>query len=162
LPRSAVALPERSDAGEWDGTWFYLNRSMRMVLWLETENGTPRLKIEYASDAPNERFTTDWDGEAAYIAAEHHGRFSLRITEADADTIRGAWSWILDFGERSRQEAADVTLYRTGDGRRLVMQFDGHERVLISPSGVSPLLSETAWTFRKVSKRLALSDELPF
>jgi hypothetical protein len=53
-------------------------------------------------------------------------------------------------------------MYRTGDGRFFVMEFDKLERVINLGEEEKVLSSSPSWTFRKASKRLVLWDELPF
>ena len=78
---------EPSDAGIWDGTWYYVNRDSRLVMWIKTEDGVPQIKLQYLSTASSEGFATDWSGNASYKMPHAEGSFSLNIKKRDADVI---------------------------------------------------------------------------
>lgn len=160
--RTTIQVPERSDDGDWDGTWWYSNRDFKIALWIETAEGKPRVKLRYLSLNSPEGFETDWNGDAQYDMGNAPGIFALNMKQRDRDTIAGRWEWALT-GQRSvRREEGDYTIYRAGDGRHLVIQFHRLEKVV--ESGGQTRRSETSPTlsFRKASKRQVLWDELPF
>ena len=150
-----------SSQGNWDGTWFYVSRDRRMALWIKTENGVPQVKLRYQSLASTEGFETDWDGNATYEVQEAQGKFSLGLKKRDADAIEGHWDWQLAKGKGTRVEIGDFRMVRTGDGRYLAMSFDDLRRH-VRGSLEKEYGSAVSLTFIKVSKRLALWDELPF
>ncbi len=39
--KTGVAAPEPTDAGDWNGTWFYVSRLHKMAVWMRDNNGTP-------------------------------------------------------------------------------------------------------------------------
>jgi hypothetical protein len=154
---------EPSNEGVWDGTWFYVNRDGRMVMWIKTEQGVPKIKLRYISTATAEGFETDWNGEAEYQMPKSKGFFSLNIKKRNADLIEGHFDWRLEGEHSTRQEEGDYTMYRTGDGRFFVLDFSRHTKSLSSSAkGKRTYESTPSWTFQKASKRLALWDELPF
>jgi len=159
--RAARSSPEPTDAGVWDGTWYYVNRDIRVAIWLKTEKGKPKIKLRYAGSATLEGFITDWDGTAEYEFREKPGTFSLNIKKRDKDRIVGRWEWKLQLGKNARIEEGDYTLFRTGDGRFMVLEFDEYVRTLRTSKGDRVYRTHPAWTFRKASKRLVLWDELP-
>jgi len=154
---------DRTDRGTWDGTWYYSNRDSRIVLWLRSDNGAPEARLRYlGTTIPPEAFATDWDGEASYAIEKGDGNFHFTLIERDADTIRGNWDWILEAGRSARAERGEFTMYRGGDGRMLVMAFENFERVHRRGDRFERYPSEHVMTFRKISKRLVLWDEIPF
>ena len=159
--RVTHSVPLASNEGDWDGTWFYVSRDRRMALWIKTENGAPKVKLHYQSLASTEAFETDWDGNASYEVHEAQGTFSLGIKKRDANTVEGHWDWQLAAGKGTRLESGDYRMYRTGDGRYLAMVFDDLRRQSRG-SRQNEYGGAVSLTFIKVSKRLALWDELPF
>lgn len=159
----AVAPPlPRSDAGDWIGTWYYVNRDVRLVLWMRVEQGLPQIKLRYLGLSTLEGFESDWQGKASYDFEGYPGLFSLEPTERDANTIKGKWSWELTKDKAYRLETADVTLYRAGDGRQLVIRFDQYKKVLRAGEESIEIGSDFSWSLRKASSRLVRWDELPF
>jgi hypothetical protein len=163
--RSKLPTPERTDAGDWDGTWFYVSRTRKMALWIRSEGGKPRIKLRLEDRAaPAEGFTTDWDSQADYRTGGLHGTFSIEFDERDANTISGTWTWEVDSRKAHTRETADFTLYRLGWGRQLAWQFTDLEREFLggSRANAKQTLPRLIWTFRKASRREALWGELPF
>jgi hypothetical protein len=158
---SRQVIPD-TEAGIWDGTWFYVNRDAHMAMWLKTEDGVPQVKFRYRSLASIQGFETDWEGNADYIIRDMPARFSLNISKRDVDRIEGRWVWEVQMSKASRVEQGAYRMYRTGDGRFFVMEFDKLERVINLGEEEKVLSSSPSWTFRKASKRLVLWDELPF
>lgn len=159
--RPGFDLPGRTDAGEWAGTWYYVNRDSQIALWLRDTKKGPELRIRYMNTGRAEGFQTDWNGQAEY---HHHGKignFHLDITQRDAKTIKGKWTWTLGLNDKARSETARVTMYRAGDGRALVMNFDDLERFL-SGNAAAHMTYSQVWTFRKVSRNERRWEELPF
>jgi hypothetical protein len=163
LGQTHVVPVERTDRGVWDGTWFYTNRDFRMVLWLRTDQGAPTAKLQFLSTTvPPESFATDWRGEASYTLQKGVGKFLFELTDKDANTIRGNWNWDLDLGDSSRIELGRFTIYRGGDGRLLVVKFEDFERIHRRGEDYEHYPSQHVMTFRKISKRQVLWDEIPF
>lgn len=160
--RSTRKTIEASNEGIWDGTWFYVSRNARMVMWIKTEDGVPQVKFQFLSYASAEGFVTDWDGNAEYEQVSSNGTFSLNIKKRDVDVIEGHLAWRLDGQNTSREEEADYRMYRTGDGRYFVMDFDSYRKTLSGKKGKRVSETHPSWTFQKASKRLVLWDELPF
>ena len=45
---TAVIVPERTNQGNWDGTWVYVNRDARYALWMRTgEDGRPEIRLKF-------------------------------------------------------------------------------------------------------------------
>lgn len=154
--------PERSDAGTWDGTWFYVSRDTRAALWIRTVDGRPEVSLQYLGVSSLEGFKTDWSGHADYFHDDGRGIFDLTVLEADANTMRVHWEWTLE-RRSTRRETAEITIYRTGEGRELVLAFDSSERRIVGPAGDEQALPPRwFWAFRKASYGLALWEELPF
>lgn len=160
--RVASGAAERTDAGVWDGTWIYVYRDGRMALWLRTREGKPELKIQFQSTATPEAFETDWNGRADYVLAGEPAVFEMAVTEGDENTLKGTWTWKVEFRTSGRSETGRFTLYRAGDGRHMVLRFDEYEKTIRKGERGSTFKGTPAWGFRKVSKRLALWEELPF
>jgi hypothetical protein len=158
-----IRIPERSDAGVWDGTWFYVSRDQKIALWIRTEKGLPEIKLQFFGYAMAENFETDWKGRAEYVVkGRHPGRFELSVEERDENTISGSMEWTLEIGESVRTETGDFTIYRAGYGRSIVMRFDDYKRVVTTGKERKIWQPQQYWTFRKASKRLVLWEELPF
>lgn len=160
--RTGVRIPDPTEAGVWDGTWWYLSRDAEIAIWLRTENGKPELKLRYASRFAPEDFTTDWNGSAEYETKDGQGVFALHLDERDENSLKGTWDWKLDLPNSGRIETAKVELYRSGTGRQLVIRFDEMKLVLIRGDRESTIPIKQALTFRKASKRLLRWEELPF
>jgi hypothetical protein len=158
--KESIIVPERTDAGVWDGTWSFVSRDNRMVLWLRTQNGKPELKLQYQSLANAEAFETDWTGRSSYYLAGEPATFECVLTQRDANTLQGNWNWKLEFEDSGRVEVGTFTIYRAGDGRQLVMRFDKLERQLRRRDEVKRYQMNTSWTFTKASKRILLWDEV--
>jgi hypothetical protein len=161
--RSTVPVPERSDEGDWDGTWFYVSRARKMALWIREDDGEIRLRLRVQGQKGDpESFTTDWDGQAEYDVAGRHGRFSMSFDTKDQNTIAGSWDWETRVRGSGRTETAQFTMFRTGLGRQLIFHVTnvGYEYQGDSDA-VSPA-REFVWVFRKASRRQVLWNELPF
>lgn len=160
--RTARKIIEPSHEGIWDGTWMYVNRNARMVMWIKTEDGLPQVKFQYLSTSSSEGFVTDWTTRAEYEMPRANGKFSMNVKKRDAKVIEGRWEWRLDSENSSRTEEGDYRIYRTGDGRFFVIDFVEYRKTLVGKRGERVFTTHPAWTFQKVSKRLVLWDELPF
>ncbi len=159
--RVLVGIPERTDRGNWDGTWLYVSRDGRLALWMRTSEGKLEAKFRYESYRAAETFETAWDGRADYEAQNHPGTFAVTIEEADADTARGTWLWELKLPGATRFERGRFTLYRADDGRTLVVHFSHYEKKIRRGEREGGFEGEHVIVFRKLSKRLVLWDELP-
>lgn len=162
--RSKILLPEPTDAGEWNGTWYYRNRDARFALWFRTAaDGSPEMKLQYLGLMLSpEGFVTDWKTRATYNVKDRVATFALDVRERGANRIEGTWDWKLALFDSGRFETAEITIYRAGDGRQLVMFFHNFNKTIKRGSAISSIDTDQAWTFRKASKRLVLFDELPF
>ena len=154
--------PDPTTAGTFDGTWLYVNRDARFVLWSRMKDGVRQVKLQYQSLASPEAFETDWDGKAAYYMADSQVTFDLKLDRSTQDEIAGKWSWVLTLGPMGRRESADVVIYRSGYGRKLVMDFRNFEKTISRMGQNQTSRIPVAWTWIKVSKRELLWDELPF
>jgi hypothetical protein len=162
LGRAAVIVPERSDAGDWDGTWVFVTRDARYALWLRTEEGKVRTRLRFQSVSTPEAFETGWDGNATYTLAGYPVTFALGLDAADAKTLAGRWAWDAEFPDSARKETGTFEAFRSGDGRSLVLRFKSFERTVRRRDDVRTYRTLPVWTFRKVSKREVLWDEIPF
>ena len=160
--RQLLKKPEPTTAGSFDGTWMYINRDMRFVMWARTKDGVPQVRLQFQSLANPEAFETDWDGKAVYYLAGTPVHFDLKLGTANADEILGAWSWTLRLEGTGRAETADVVIHRTGYGRTLLMDFQNYQKVITKNGKDQIVKMPVAWTWTKVSKRELLWDELPF
>lgn len=162
LPRVALRIPEPTEEGYWDGTYWYVSRDWHVAMWIRTVEGRPEVQLRLVSAGADEDLTTDWNGEAAYETRKGRGTFALRLTERDANRMKGTWNWNLEVGAQVRKQRGEVTLFRAGFGREVVLLFDPYE-FYIGPAGEEKWQPvKQSWTFRKASKRLVLWDELPF
>jgi hypothetical protein len=161
--RAAVVVPDRTDQGSWDGTWVYANRDAKYALWLRTSpEGRPEARLQYQSLSSPETFETGWDGKASYALSGQPVTFALTFDQADAFVLTGSWNWDAQFPDSARQEIGTFEAFRAGDGRSLVLRFKSYKRVVRRKDNVRTTEALPVWTFRKVSKREALWDELPF
>jgi hypothetical protein len=160
--RSALSLPTATTAGDWQGSWVYVNRDVHLALWLDEKDGELSVKLRYlGAYLTPETFETDWSGTTNYMVQNKPAEFKFLITDWDAAKIDADWSWFLDLKGSSRTETAKIKMYRTGDGRRLVMHFTEYKRVIERAGQDIVYDYQQAWTFTKVSKRHARWDELP-
>jgi hypothetical protein len=161
--RTKVSVPERTDQGDWYGTWFYVSRVRKMALWIRDDGGRIRVKLRLQGQKGDpESFITDWDGQAEYDIVGRHGRFSISFEEVDANTITGSWIWDVETKNAGRTETADFTLYRSAWGRQLVFKLENIQREYRGNTEPAPGAEELVWLFRKASRRQALWGELPF
>jgi hypothetical protein len=149
-----------TDLGRWHGTWTHVHRDGRTAMWIDESGEKIRVRIQYQGTSKPEGFVTDWDGAATYIFAGEPGTFEMKITEADENRIHGTWFWDVQFESVGRSERGTFMLYRVGDGRQLTFDFSEFESVLRKGDKVSRYDGAAAWSYRKVSKRIALWDEV--
>jgi hypothetical protein len=152
---------EPSNEGIWDGTWLYVSRDAQIAIWVKTEKGAPKVQLQYRSLSSAEGFKTDWDGRAEYSLPTSEGKFSLDLSKRDANLVEGRLNWRLEGEESYRTEEGDFRMYRSGDGRFFVIDFSNYRKTLLGRKGERVFETHPSWTFRKVSKRLVLWDELP-
>jgi hypothetical protein len=163
LDRHTVQAPERTDAGDWVGTWYYVSRIRKMVLWVRENNGEIKIKVRIAGSAgKSESVTTDWDSQGEYVQSGKPGSFRLEFDQRDADTITGRWIWDYGSPEVGKSERAEFTMYRGGHGRQLVWKFKDFEHKNWGGERNSQRLDDVVWTLQKVSRREALWGEMPF
>jgi len=156
-----VIAPDRTDAGDWYGTWFYTSRTRKIALWIRETDGLPQIKMRLQDRGTgSQSFTTNWNTQADYNLSGLHGLFSLDIETRDENTLTGKWSWAMRTGDARNGEEAVFTIYRSGVGRQLVIDFEDFERT--QEHRKSQRLGRMVWTFHKASRREALWSELPF
>jgi hypothetical protein len=160
--RTSISIPDSTAAGEWDGTWWYVNRDAKLALWIQTVDGKPQVKVQFENLKAIENFTSDWSGIARYTTHNGAGNFALKLSEADANTIKADWDWTFVVGRSTRQERGKVTIFRSGTGRQLVVRFDSFEFYIGPVDEIRWQKADQALTFRKASKRQIRWEELPF
>lgn len=159
---SSVLKLARTDRGVWDGTWLHVSRDFRMVVWMRTRDGLPEARLQYlGTKVPPEKFSTDWTGQASYRSRKSEGAFSLTFSERDENAAVGDWRWLVDYGDSSHEDVGHFTLYRGGDGRSMVFDFDQFEQIQRRPQRTDHIPFQNALLFRKVSKRLVEWDAIP-
>ena len=162
--KSAVSSPDRTDAGEWYGTWYYKTHKEKWALWMRMEGDVAQLKIQFQNYDTGENFISNWDALSHYASSEKKGLFELTFAQRDIDLIKGDWVWQLGTAEVDsfvRTETARFQMYRVASGRQLVLRLDDFERVY-KGRDLYTLAAEQAWTFHKASRRLVRWQELPF
>lgn len=158
---TAESVEQPTNDGSWDGTWSYVYRDGRMVMWMRTrEDGTPEAKVRFQSTTGPEEFETDWSGEATYVLGGQPATFHLEIVHGDANRIEGNWLWDVQFPSAGRSERGAFTMFRTFDGRELVLRFTKYEKVVRKGGHEVHFDAPVSWSFRKVSRRQALWDEV--
>jgi hypothetical protein len=160
--RQLVQRDDPTTAGSFDGTWMYINRDMRFGLWIRTEDGIPKVKMQYQSLANPEAFETDWDAKALYYMAGSPVTFEVKLGESTRDRIVGKWLWDLTVGSTTRRETADLVVYRTRYGRTLVMDFQNYEKTLSEGTKNKVMRAPVVWNWTKISNRELLWEEFPF
>jgi hypothetical protein len=157
-----VVVPDRTSEGNWDGTWVFATRDAKYALWLRTTRGRTQARLRYQSISSPETFETDWDGKVTYALAGMPVTFALTFERADPLLLEGTWDWNAEFADSARKESGAFEAFRSGDGRSLVFRFKSFQRTVRRKENVRTTEALPVWTFRKVSKRQALWDELPF
>ena len=153
--RTTFSLPPQTDSGSFDGTWYYVNRDLRVALWMQTVDGKVQPKLQILRSGMSETFSTGWDGRATYNpgVGNGEGSFRLDLTETTAVRLEGTWEWALRFHDSSRVETSDVTLYRSADGRQMTLHFRTFKLEVARYEDVSRWEVPQVWTFRKISRR---------
>jgi hypothetical protein len=158
------ARPERvqqpTEEGQWHGTWTYINRDEKMILWIDDSGDQPRVKVQYISSVTPEAFVTDWNGSVTYELAGEQATFHLDVIEGDDDRIEGNWLWDIQWTGAGRTERGVFSLYRVSDGRQLMIDFSEYDKAMRRGSKVSRYSGPASWNFKKVSKRHALWQEV--
>lgn len=160
--QSRIMLPATVTTGTFDGTWMYVNRDVHFAMWIRTEDGRPRVKLQFQSLASPEAFETDWNGVAKYYMSGHPVTFDLKITAADVNRIAGSWLWDVETPTTGRREEAQVVLQRTGYGRTLLMDFRNYAKTLRHGNDARTARVPVAWNWQKISKREIRWDEMPW
>jgi hypothetical protein len=158
-------LPEGlTERGNWNGSWYLFNRDERIALFVRSENGAPQIRLRYQHRSRPDAFETDWEGSGAYFVSGQPATFELKIAEHSDTLIRGTLSWNFPLLAGSREtRSGEFKLYRTENGRKMLMDFDVMHFDLVRPeSGTQSRSSFWRWVFLKASKRVALWEELPF
>ncbi len=166
VPLHAQLIPaDATSEGDWPGSWLYTSRDQRFALFLRHEDGRrPEIRVQFENPSRRESFASDWNGVAEYFIGGLPARFELKVVEGDRDRIVGSWSWDLPVSGRRERESGEVTLYRTGDGRRMRLHGAEIRRIRYESDdretdlGSFPL----TMTFVKRSKRIVRWEELPF
>lgn len=153
----------RTDEGCWEGTWLYLSRDLKMILWIrEDEEGVPEVKLRLRTSTTKELIETDWNGKAEYHHQGMPGTFEIRKTRGDRNTIDGEWIWLVEGEDYRRGQEGTFQIYRGTDGRQAVVSFDRFVRFIESGDDKKRHESSNAWGFRKVSRRLVRWEEIGF
>ena len=161
--RPGVFIPEATNAGNWEGTWYFNSVDSKMALWMRTRRSKTEMKLRYDSGLAPVSFETDWSGNATYYAFEKPATFRCKLTKLTPERIEGSWSWDYQFQSMGRSEKGTFTLFRAMDGRILVFKFDTYELTETKNGATGRSNTLPAWTFAKASKFPdALWDELPF
>jgi hypothetical protein len=161
--RVDVTTPDPTEKGDWVGTWYFVSRDRKMALWIQGPEENPKVKFAFESTTGiPESFTTDWEGLAVYSSTGLPGKFALSLAERDRNHIAGSWDWWLGDENRGRHQTADFNLYRTTDGRTLVMLVTDSTIRRFTTRVESTTLDKQVWTFRKATRREARWAELPF
>ena len=158
---STVNVPDITEQGTWDGTWFYVNRDLRFMLWMRhNDAGELEARMQFFRLGVGERFRTDWNGVTRYETDGAPGLFEMKIREANDVYVLADWKWSVEFADSARREEGTLQIVRTGDGRRLSFQFDPFWRE-IDRFGVPSRIERPEFvSFVKASKRLLRWDEL--
>lgn len=160
--RAAVAVPESTSRGSWDGSWIHKSRDHQMAFFARTVDGKTQIKVHFQSLSNAEAFESDWTGKATYYLSGFPATFEMKILEAGSDEIRGTWERSVDFSDSGKSETGRFRIYRSGAGRNLVVLFETWEKITRRFGDVSRWDNPPLWTFMKVSRRVVLWDELPF
>ena len=160
--RVVIQMDDPTNAGTFDGAWMYVNRDLQFGMWIRTRNGVPQVKLHYQSHTGTETFETDWNGKAAYYLSGSPVTFELKLDQSNADRITGTWSWVFNIGRSGRSEKANIVMYRTWDGRTLLMDFQNFERTVTLGGHDRVFKLPVVWNWIKISKRELLWDEFPF
>ena len=156
-------LPEDASLdGNWHGTWIYVSREHRFALWVQMQGDHVEVRLRYQSMGSGESFQTDWNGQATYVVNRGNGTFSFDITKSDENLLFGDWFWRLEYPNSSRTETSPIRMYRIADGRMLRIEFPEFERTLVKRDKRTHSKVNHSWSFRKISRRILLWDELPF
>jgi hypothetical protein len=157
-----VYVPERTEAGSWDGTWYYQSALVKMVLWMRTRRGKVEAKLRYEGVRGPLTFETDWTGASSYYTDASPSSFAMKFGKTAPADIEGSWDWTTRYRSTSRSETGKFDLYRARDGRTLVVKFGEYELVTIREGKTARVTTPPVWTFLKASKREVLWDEIPF
>ena len=159
-----VFAGERTNAGDWTGTWMYVWRDGRMALWLRPgKDGKPEARFQFQSTASPETFETDWSGKSTYYLSGEPATFELKLLKRDKDEILAHWDWNVDFVNSGRTERGDLKIYRVGDGRMLAFEFQpGYMKEIRRHDKVTKAEAVPLFNFVKASRRIVLWDELPW
>ena len=162
--RSTLGGAERSDAGDWYGTWYYVSRTQKMAIWIRDDDGTPQVKwrLSGTQSGDLDSFSTDWSSQGVANDRGQSGTFKLTLDTADQNTIAGNWAWEVRAGKNGRKDTANFELYRSGDGRHAVMRITDWKREFWGKREYAQTQEYKVWTFRKASRREAMWNELPF
>lgn len=161
--RTTVRGAERTDAGDWIGTWYYVSRSRKMAVWIRDWRGELQFKLKVQSKGGGrESFTTDWGSRAEYDYLGMPARFGIHFDQFDQQTIAGGWLWELGDEAKGRRETLDFTMYRSGLGRQMVAIVRDFKRDYFGMNAVPVSVELQVWLFTKASRRTVLWEELPF
>ena len=71
-----VFAGDRTNAGDWTGTWIYVWRDGRMALWLRPgKDGKLEARFQFQSTSSPETFETDWSGKSTYYLSGEPATF---------------------------------------------------------------------------------------
>ena len=122
----------------------------------------PEVKLRFQSMGSGESFETDWNGQSTYVLNRGNGTFSCDVTTGNENQLSGNWFWRLEYPNSSRTETSPIRMFRLEDGRMLRIEFPEFERTLVKRGKRTYSKVNHSWSFRKISRRILLWDELPF
>lgn len=159
----AYSVPEPTTTGDWSGSWSFDSRDFQYALFFREADGGVEAQVYFRNKARVEGFRTDWSGAAEYKIGDRPASFRIEFDERGPDRLTGRWFWESPRFEGKRTEDAEFEMYRTLDGRQLAVHFTRFERTDFL-EGRPPYSRDlpAVWVFRKVSKRVVRSEELPF
>lgn len=160
--KARVFVPDATSRGAWPGTWMYKSRDFYIALWLRPVGDGLEAKLQFMGVTTPESFETDWRGKTEYYVAGERASFSLDLGDVTPDRFRGKWVWEVEFTDSGRSEVGTFEAFRSDDGLHLNIVWDELARTLRRHDQERTLVAAPVWTFRKVSTRLILWDEVPF
>ena len=161
--KTTIKTPERTDAGDWEGTWFFLSKVHRMVLWMRNQNGVPQIKFRFQGQGVNaQNFETDWNAVGEINVKGRTGVFAMEFDQRDENTISGRWAWDVVQNDAVLTDKAEFIMFRGGEGRQMIWKIQNEPRKTEARSAIKPGSGLLVWTFRKASRRVVLWSEIPF
>ena len=158
-------LPAPSDAGSFEGTWYYVEPGFQIALFIAPDK-TGVQKIRYhARTSGGSEFETDEGGFAKYI--DEGGTLVEVIFTGGVkalNRIEGYLDRTVHLKNETVRETADFSLYRSGKGRQLVLYYPNFKTERTDSSGHTKPSTQTDLfrVFRKASDIVVEFNEIPF